>query len=39
VREHNADDKERGVLTTGRIHLNAAGNGSVADRILQCLGE
>jgi len=31
---HNADDKERGVLTTDRVHLNDAGNRLVADTIL-----
>jgi isoamyl acetate esterase len=31
---HNADDKERGVLTGDRVHLNDAGNRLVADTIL-----
>jgi lysophospholipase L1-like esterase len=39
LREHNAENKERGVLTTDRVHLNAAGNRFVADQILKCLGE
>jgi lysophospholipase L1-like esterase len=32
--KHNADGKERGVLTTDRVHLNEAGNKLVADTIL-----
>jgi lysophospholipase L1-like esterase len=32
--KHNAGDKERGVLTTDRVHLNDAGNKLVADTIL-----
>lgn len=32
--KHNADDKERGVLTTDRVHLNEAGNKLVAETIL-----
>ena len=31
---HNPDDKDRGVLTTDRVHLNDAGNRLVADTIL-----
>jgi lysophospholipase L1-like esterase len=31
---HNADDKDKGVLTTDRVHLNDAGNKLVADTIL-----
>jgi lysophospholipase L1-like esterase len=31
---HNPDDKERGVLTGDRVHLNDAGNRLVADTIL-----
>ena len=30
----NADDKESGILTTDRVHLNDAGNKLVADTIL-----
>jgi lysophospholipase L1-like esterase len=30
----NADDKEKGVLTTDRVHLNEAGNKLVAETIL-----
>jgi lysophospholipase L1-like esterase len=32
--KHNADDKDKGVLTTDRVHLNDAGNKLVADTIL-----
>jgi isoamyl acetate esterase len=32
--KHNADDKEKGVLTTDRVHLNDAGNHLVAETIL-----
>jgi lysophospholipase L1-like esterase len=32
--KNNPDDKERGVLTTDRVHLNDAGNKLVADTIL-----
>jgi lysophospholipase L1-like esterase len=32
--KHNADDKEKGVLTTDRVHLNEAGNKLVAETIL-----
>lgn len=32
--KHNTDDKEKGVLTTDRVHLNEAGNKLVAETIL-----
>jgi lysophospholipase L1-like esterase len=32
--KNNADDKEKGVLTTDRVHLNEAGNKLVAETIL-----
>jgi isoamyl acetate esterase len=32
--KNNPDDKERGILTTDRVHLNDAGNKLVADTIL-----
>jgi lysophospholipase L1-like esterase len=32
--KHNAEDKDRGVLTTDRVHLNDAGNKLVADTVL-----
>lgn len=34
----NTDRKERGLLTSDRVHLNEAGNRFVADIILKCLG-
>ena len=37
-KDHNADNKESGVLTVDRVHLNDAGNKLVAETILQCLG-
>jgi lysophospholipase L1-like esterase len=39
LKEHNPEDRERGVLTGDRVHLNDAGNRFVADTILKCLGE
>jgi lysophospholipase L1-like esterase len=38
-KENNKDNKEKGVLTGDRVHLNDAGNKLVADTILKCLGE
>ncbi len=38
-KKNNADNKEKGVLTSDRVHLNDAGNKLVADTILKCLGE
>lgn len=32
------DDRDRGVLTTDGVHLNAAGNRFVADRLLEAFG-
>lgn len=34
LEKHNADDKEKGVLTSDRVHLNDAGNQFVAETIL-----
>jgi lysophospholipase L1-like esterase len=34
---HNTEDKEKGVLTTDRVHLNDAGNKLVADTMLPFL--
>jgi isoamyl acetate esterase len=34
LEKHNADDKEKGILTSDRVHLNDAGNQLVADTIL-----
>jgi isoamyl acetate esterase len=39
LKEHNAEKKERGVLTNDRVHLNDAGNKLVAETILKSLGE
>jgi lysophospholipase L1-like esterase len=39
LKTHNPENRERGVLTGDRVHLNAAGNRFVADTILKCLGE
>lgn len=38
LKKHNTDGKDRGVLTSDRVHLNDAGNRFVADTILHCLG-
>jgi lysophospholipase L1-like esterase len=35
--KNNSDDKERGVLTTDRVHLNDAGNKLVAETILAAI--
>ena len=35
--KHNADDKDKGVLTTDRVHLNDAGNKLVAETILKAI--
>ncbi|WP_421942327.1 SGNH/GDSL hydrolase family protein [Pedobacter sp.] len=32
--QNNADDKEKGILTTDRVHLNEQGNKLVADQLL-----
>ena len=37
LKQHNADNAERGVLTTDGVHLNAAGNRFVADSIVAVL--
>lgn len=34
---HNPDNKESGILTTDRVHLNPAGNKLVADKMLEVL--
>ena len=34
LEKNNSDDKEKGVLTSDRVHLNDAGNKFVADTIL-----
>ena len=38
LKSHNPDNKERGVLTTDGVHLNAAGNQFVAQQILEHVG-
>jgi lysophospholipase L1-like esterase len=35
--KNNPDDKDRGVLTTDRVHLNEAGNKLVADTVLSVI--
>jgi sialate O-acetylesterase len=37
LKEHNKENKERGVLTGDRVHLNGAGNTLVADMMLAAL--
>lgn len=34
----NPDDKESGILTADRVHLNDAGNQLVADEMVMVLG-
>jgi lysophospholipase L1-like esterase len=36
-RAHNTDNKESGILTTDRVHLNEAGNTVVAEEMLKAL--
>ncbi len=38
LKEHNAENKPKGVLTTDTVHLNAAGNKLVAAQMLLALG-
>jgi isoamyl acetate esterase len=38
-KEHNADNKESGVLTGDRVHLNETGNKFVAEQILKMFGD
>jgi lysophospholipase L1-like esterase len=37
LKEHNADDKEKGILTGDRVHLNEAGNKFVAEQMLKVI--
>lgn len=37
--KNNADDKEKGILTTDRVHLNDAGNKLVAETILATIAK
>jgi lysophospholipase L1-like esterase len=39
LKRNNTENKESGVLTTDRVHLNEAGNRFVADVMLKALGE
>jgi len=39
LKQHNPDNKERGVLTGDGVHLNKEGNQFVADCMLEALGE
>jgi len=39
LKQNNPDNKESGILTSDRVHLNAAGNRFVAETIRKCLGE
>lgn len=39
LKKHNDENKERGVLTSDRVHLNEAGNRFVAEVMLKSLGE
>ena len=39
LKKNNADNKERGILTTDRVHLNEGGNRFVAEVMLKALGE
>jgi lysophospholipase L1-like esterase len=39
LQANNAGNKESGILTGDRVHLNEAGNRFVAQTILKCLGE
>jgi len=39
LKANNPDNKEKGILTGDRVHLNDAGNKMVADEMLKALGE
>lgn len=39
LKGHNSENKERGVLTSDRVHLNEAGNKVVADAMLNILNK
>jgi isoamyl acetate esterase len=39
LQAHNPENRERGILTTDRVHLNDAGNRFVAETMLKCLNE
>lgn len=38
ISQHNPENKESGILTTDRVHLNDTGNQLVADEIIKVLG-
>ena len=38
LKKHNPENRERGILTTDRVHLNEAGNRFVAEVMLKSLG-
>lgn len=37
LKQHNPGNAEQGILTSDRVHLNAAGNTFVAEQMLACL--
>ena len=37
LKEHNSDDKEKGILTGDRVHLSEAGNKFVAEEMLKVI--
>jgi lysophospholipase L1-like esterase len=37
--EHNPENKEKGILTTDRVHLNPTGNVFVAEQMWKVLKE
>ncbi len=37
-KQHNPDNKEKGILTTDRVHLNELGNQRVANEMMKVLG-
>jgi lysophospholipase L1-like esterase len=39
LRNRNSSNAEKGILTTDRVHLNAAGNAFVADKMVQAILE
>jgi lysophospholipase L1-like esterase len=39
LKDNNSFNKEKGVLTTDRVHLNAAGNRFVAEQVLAMFGD
>ena len=39
LKENNKEDKDRSILTSDSVHLNAAGNKLVAETMLKMLGQ